>query len=61
MVGAARWYGRQQRQRVFGYIAQSQPAELPPGKWVEKGGDKARKKTPAESLCVPKTLSELMM
>ena len=49
IIGAARWYGRHQRQWVFGYIAQSEPTELPPGKWVEEGGDEGRKKTPAES------------
>src|SRR6267154_805205 len=48
IVRPARRYGRHQRQRVFGYIAQREPAGLPPGKRVEQRGDEARKKTPGQ-------------
>lgn len=44
IVGGACGHGRHQRQRVVGDIAQSQAAELSPGKGVEKRGYEGGKK-----------------
>src|SRR5258708_24143680 len=46
IVEAARRYSSHQRQRVFCDIAQRQPAELAPGKRVEKRDHEGREKAP---------------
>ena len=45
-VEGACGHRRHQRQRILGYIAEDEPAELSPGKRVEQRGDEAREKTP---------------
>src|ERR1700735_219654 len=53
IVVAARCYGRHQRQRILGDIAENEPSKLSPGKWVEQRGDEGREKTPPLSRHAP--------